>query len=57
MKFMKFAAVAATSIALLAGSANADDKPVVGLIMKSLANEFFQNMLEGAKEHLSLIHI
>ncbi len=51
MKFMKFAAVAATSIALLAGSANADDKPVVGLIMKSLANEFFQNMLEGAKEH------
>jgi ribose transport system substrate-binding protein len=51
MKFTKFAAVAATSIALLAGSAQAADKPVVGLIMKSLANEFFQNMLEGAKEH------
>ncbi|WP_085899856.1 sugar ABC transporter substrate-binding protein [Kiloniella majae] len=51
MKFMKIAAAAATSIALLAGSAQAEDKPVVGLIMKSLANEFFQNMLEGAKEH------
>ncbi|MEH6403652.1 MAG: sugar ABC transporter substrate-binding protein [Sneathiella sp.] len=51
MKFLKFAAVAVTSIALLAGTAQADDKPVVGLIMKSLANEFFQNMLEGAKAH------
>ncbi|MEH6631691.1 MAG: sugar ABC transporter substrate-binding protein [Halopseudomonas aestusnigri] len=51
MKFMKFAAVAATSIALLASSAQAAEKPVVGLIMKSLANEFFQNMLEGAKAH------
>ena len=51
MKIMKIAAAAVTSIALLAGSAQAEDKPVVGLIMKSLANEFFQNMLEGAKEH------
>lgn len=51
MKIMKIAAAVVTSIALLAGSAQAEDKPVVGLIMKSLANEFFQNMLEGAKEH------
>jgi ribose transport system substrate-binding protein len=29
----------------------AADKPVVGLVMKSLANEFFKNMLEGAKAH------
>ncbi|MEP3247503.1 MAG: sugar ABC transporter substrate-binding protein [Sneathiella sp.] len=51
MKFMKFAAIAITGVALLAGTANAADKPVVGLVMKSLANEFFQNMLEGAKAH------
>ncbi|WP_244423951.1 sugar ABC transporter substrate-binding protein [Phyllobacterium sp. YR531] len=30
-------------------SGYAADKPVVGLVMKSLANEFFKNMLEGAK--------
>ncbi|SFC86690.1 sugar ABC transporter substrate-binding protein [Tropicimonas isoalkanivorans] len=52
MKLFKLAAAAATGIALLSGTAFAqDDKPVVGLVMKSLANEFFQNMLEGAKEH------
>ncbi|MDD7911598.1 sugar ABC transporter substrate-binding protein [Pseudovibrio exalbescens] len=49
---MKFAAAAATSLVLLANAAQAaEEKPVVGLIMKSLANEFFQNMLEGAKAH------
>ena len=51
MKLMKFAAIAVTGIALLTGTAQAADKPVVGLVMKSLANEFFQNMLEGAKQH------
>ncbi len=51
MKLMKFAAAAATGILLSAGIAAADDKPVVGLIMKSLANEFFQNMLVGAEAH------
>lgn len=51
MKLMKFAAAAATGILLSAGMAGADDKPVVGLIMKSLANEFFQNMLVGAEAH------
>ncbi|WP_370199749.1 sugar ABC transporter substrate-binding protein [Roseibium sp.] len=48
---MKIAAAAATGLALLGGTALADDKPVVGLIMKSLANEFFQNMMVGAEEH------
>ena len=44
------AAVAA--LGLMAGAAAAqDDKPVVGLVMKSLANEFFMNMLEGAEAH------
>jgi ribose transport system substrate-binding protein len=30
--------------------ANAADKPVVGLVMKSLANEFFKTMEEGARK-------
>jgi ribose transport system substrate-binding protein len=51
MKFVKFAAAAATGLMLSTGLAAADEKPVVGLIMKSLANEFFQNMLEGAEAH------
>ncbi|WP_299678716.1 sugar ABC transporter substrate-binding protein [uncultured Roseobacter sp.] len=51
MKLMKFAAAAATSILLSTSMAAAEDKPVVGLIMKSLANEFFQNMLAGAEAH------
>lgn len=31
--------------------ASAEDKPVIGLVMKSLANDFFKNMLEGAVTH------
>jgi ribose transport system substrate-binding protein len=34
-----------------AGSAHAAAKPKVALVMKSLANEFFQTMQAGAKEH------
>ncbi|WP_372805451.1 hypothetical protein [Loktanella salsilacus] len=48
MTFTKIAASAAAAIALLAAPVMAQDKPVVGLVMKSLANEFFQNMMEGA---------
>ena len=51
MKLFKFAAAAATGILLSGGIAMAEDKPVVGLVMKSLANEFFQNMMVGAEEH------
>lgn len=51
MKFIKIAATAATAIVLLAAPVAAQDKPVVGLVMKSLANEFFQNMLVGAETH------
>lgn len=51
MKLLKNAAAAVTGILLSASIAAADDKPVVGLVMKSLANEFFQNMLVGAEEH------
>ncbi|WP_018689310.1 sugar ABC transporter substrate-binding protein [Ahrensia kielensis] len=51
MRIFKTVATAATAIALLVTPAFAQDKPVVGLVMKSLANEFFQNMLEGAEAH------
>lgn len=51
MKLIKYAASAATGILLSAGFAAADDQPVVGLVMKSLANEFFQNMMVGAEAH------
>lgn len=51
MKLINFAAAAATGILLSVTAAMADDKPVVGLVMKSLANEFFQNMMVGAEEH------
>lgn len=32
-------------------NAGADDRPTVALIMKSLANEFFVTMADGAKQH------
>lgn len=51
MKLINFAAAAATGILLSVTAVMADDKPVVGLVMKSLANEFFQNMMVGAEEH------
>jgi ribose transport system substrate-binding protein len=51
MTFTKIAASAAAAIALLAAPVMAQDKPVGGLVMKSLANEFFQNMMEGAEAH------
>lgn len=51
MKLLKTLGLAAAGLALSVGMAAADDRPVVGLIMKSLANEFFQNMLEGAEAH------
>jgi len=44
-------AAALCTVSLLATVARADDKPRVGLVMKSLANEFFKNMTEGALAH------
>ena len=42
---------AGVAFALAGGQARAEDKkPVVGLVMKSLANEFFKSMEEGAKK-------
>ena len=53
-RFTRRAAALAAACALLAAAplaptlAQADTKPRVGLVMKSLANEFFKNMTEGA---------
>ena len=43
--------VAVTASILLASISVAEAKPKVALIMKSLANEFFLNMENGAKAH------
>ncbi|MGV1753490.1 substrate-binding domain-containing protein [Agrobacterium sp. CG674] len=52
MKFVTIASVLALSLTTaLPSIAIAADKPVVGLVMKSLANDFFKNMLEGAEAH------
>jgi ribose transport system substrate-binding protein len=52
MKTMKLAAAAVALFTASFAPAHADaDRPVVGLVMKSLANEFFQNMMTGAEEH------
>lgn len=41
----------AVALALVGAPASAEDKkPVVGLVMKSLANEFFKSMEEGARK-------
>ncbi len=53
-RFLAVAVLAAASAALPLSSAFADDaaaKPKVGLVMKSLANEFFVTMQEGAKDY------
>ena len=52
MKFGKIIAAGILAASLTVPAVSfAADKPVVGLVMKSLANEFFKNMLEGAKAH------
>ena len=55
MKFTRRAiqnAIALTMLGALASSpALAQDKPKVALVMKSLANEFFRTMEDGAKAH------
>jgi ribose transport system substrate-binding protein len=43
--------IAVALCALPFGVAHAQDKPRVALVMKSLANEFFQTMQDGAKAH------
>ena len=53
-RLLAAAVLAAASAALRLSSAFADDtaaKPKVGLVMKSLANEFFVTMQDGAKDY------
>ncbi|MEX5593543.1 sugar ABC transporter substrate-binding protein [Pseudomonas orientalis] len=53
-RLLAVAVLAAASAVLPLSSAFADDaaaKPKVGLVMKSLANEFFVTMQEGAKDY------
>lgn len=45
------AALALASVAGFAHNASAADKPKVALVMKSLANEFFRTMEDGAKAY------
>ncbi len=55
MRFTRRSVQTAAAIAvlgsLLASPAWAQDKPKVALVMKSLANEFFRTMEDGAKAH------
>jgi ribose transport system substrate-binding protein len=52
MKISKRIFLALALATALPMAAHAEDKkPVVGLVMKSLANDFFKNMLEGAEAH------
>jgi ribose transport system substrate-binding protein len=44
-------AAMALSLVLTGGCREKKDKPTVALVMKSLANEFFKTMEEGAKAH------
>lgn len=51
MMFLGSALAACNSPAPAPDQAAADAKPVVALVMKSLANEFFQTMEDGARAH------
>lgn len=51
MKFKNMIVAGAAALSMSASVALAEEKPVVGLVMKSLANEFFQNMMVGAEAH------
>ena len=57
-RFTRLGCLAVVSLLVAAGcggeqepAAAGDDRPTVALIMKSLANEFFVNMAEGAEQH------
>jgi ribose transport system substrate-binding protein len=51
MNILKSLAAATLNGLLLTSAAFAEDKPMVGLVMKSLANGYFQNMMAGAEAH------
>ncbi|MGV8920720.1 MAG: sugar ABC transporter substrate-binding protein [Pseudomonas sp.] len=50
-RLLAVAMLSATAVALPLSAAHAADKPKVALVMKSLANEFFLTMEDGAKAY------
>ncbi|MNM36221.1 D-ribose-binding periplasmic protein precursor [compost metagenome] len=50
-RLLALAVVSSLSLALPFSAAHAEDKPKVALVMKSLANEFFRTMEDGAKDY------
>ena len=50
-RLLALAVVSTLSFALPFSAAHAEDKPKVALVMKSLANEFFRTMEDGAKDY------
>lgn len=50
-RLLALAVISSLSFALPFSAAHAEDKPKVALVMKSLANEFFRTMEDGAKDY------
>ena len=50
-RLLAIAVISSLSLALPLSAAHAEDKPKVALVMKSLANEFFRTMEDGAKAY------
>ena len=50
-RLLALAVISSLSLALPFSTAHAEDKPKVALVMKSLANEFFRTMEDGAKDY------
>lgn len=50
-RLLAVAVLSSLSIAMPFSAAHAEDKPKVALVMKSLANEFFRTMEDGAKAY------
>lgn len=50
-RLLALAVISSLSLALPFSAAHAEDKPKVALVMKSLANEFFRTMENGAKDY------
>lgn len=50
-RLLALAVISSLSLALPFSAAHAEDKPKVALVMKSLANEFFRTMEDGAKDY------
>ncbi|WP_339467183.1 sugar ABC transporter substrate-binding protein [Pseudomonas capeferrum] len=50
-RLLALAVVSTLSLALPLSEAHAEEKPKVALVMKSLANEFFRTMEDGAKDY------